>query len=112
MFIDLNAPDNSMSEEERRMVRLWQSVIIQAIKTACESAQKAYESYIWNQHKYGKLVCEFAMIDHDLISECFYRLQADDKYRRQLSESIYGYKSATKGSLTRSTNYIQTELFA
>lgn len=112
MFIDLNAPDNSMCEERRRLVKLWQGVLIQAIKTACESAQDAYDMYVWHQHEYGKLVCEFALIDYGVVNDCLFKMQSDNEYRRQLSQAIYCYKSkSAKPMSTMRKSIIQQELF-
>ena len=111
MFIDLNAPDNSMCEEHRRLRNLWQNVVIQTAKQACESSQDAYNIYLWTNSASSRRVCEMAELDHDMIKKCFFRLQSDPDFRQRLRDELTSYKSRNTRRLSKESNLIQQELF-
>lgn len=109
MFIDSLAPDNSISNEHKRLIKLWQNVVIAAFREACASPQAAYSAYNWSRGSNCKEVCQMANLSHDLVSGCFYKMQ-DDEYRQQIREKTFQFKSNTTG-FNKENKAIQQELF-
>lgn len=111
MYIDLNAPDNSTSEMERQYMKLWQHVLINFARQACESRQEAYNYYNWSKGIDCRMVCEFANIDVDAVRVFFKEMHEDTSDKAEILKSLKFFKSATKGLARRSSQYVQPELF-
>ena len=89
--------NNAVLSESSRYMRLYQAVILTAVRESCWSQQEAYNNFMWAKSDDGTLICDFANINQRSLVKFFRRLSEDELLR---DETICNLHKANRRHVT------------
>lgn len=83
-----------ISEHGQEYVKLWQSVLIRALRDAVENRKEAIKLKAWANTQACRIVCALANISYDIVREKFNTISIWDENSAEMLLNLSYFRSA------------------